>query len=137
MPDEYDQIERDMRPFYALQPRDLRERIEMHSNDKDTYTIKVTNGKITTTAQYKDEGIHHARLKSQLDLIKDVAQWIPDMKAIYTVHDTPMSLINWDHRVEIADRLEEDECECGACVLRHAKPPDGQGLWRHRRLRTN
>ncbi|WOO79768.1 Beta-1,2-xylosyltransferase 1 [Vanrija pseudolonga] len=109
MPDEYDQIERDMRPFYALQSKDLRERIDMHSNDKDTYTIKVTNGKITTTAQYKDEAIHHARLKSQLDLIKDVAQWIPDMKAIYTVHDTPMSLINWDHRVEIADRLEEDE----------------------------
>ncbi|TXT03887.1 hypothetical protein VHUM_04310 [Vanrija humicola] len=109
MPDEYDQIERDMAPFYALHPKDLRDRIDMHSGDKDTYTIKITNGKISTTAQYKDEAIHHARLKSQLELIQDVAQWIPDMKAIYTVHDTPMSLIDWDHRVEIASRLEEGE----------------------------
>ena len=111
LPDEYDQIHRDVQPFHALSPRDLQKRIETASKRSDTYTIEVRHGTVRTSASY-DNSINGAdeRLSGQTELIAPIAQYLGDLKVVYSVHDTPAILLSWGHRSELLEHIEEDEC---------------------------
>ncbi|ORY21979.1 hypothetical protein BCR39DRAFT_474188 [Naematelia encephala] len=111
MPDEYDQINRDLLPFRALSPTDLRNRITAAAHSKDTYTLKIKRGSLRTSAMYDDAEINgaDARLAGQAELIRPIASFLPDLEVVYSVHDTPMNLISWDHRRELLEHVEEDE----------------------------
>lgn len=111
LPDEYDQIHRDLLPFRGLSPDELNKRIDAASKMPVTYTLKVRHGSIRTSASYdRDLPGADARLEGQLHLLKPVAKWIPDMSAVYWIHDTPTNLISWDHKAELIEHFEEGEC---------------------------
>jgi hypothetical protein len=57
------------------------------------------------------------RLQLQVELLEPVAQWIPDMKAVWSIHDTPSSIVSWDHRAELIERFEDGECEYSPTIL--------------------
>lgn len=117
LPDEYDQIEKDIAPFYAMSPPDLRQLIEKSGRSGDTYTLTVKDGVLTTESNFKPEPIHFERLDGQTTLIKNVAKDLPDMVAVYTVHDTPHSLLSQEHRAEIKERIIDGECESSLMVI--------------------
>lgn len=113
MPDEYDQIMKDLLPFYALSPKDLKNRLEETAQMPDTYVVRVRHGSIRSTARFDADVIAGAddRQGGQIDLLRPVARYLPDLMAVYSVHDTPSQLLSWDHRRELMDHIEEDECE--------------------------
>ncbi|KAL7425261.1 hypothetical protein Q5752_000949 [Cryptotrichosporon argae] len=109
LPDEYDQIERDLKPFRALHPRDLKARIDAASRLQDTYTLKVRHGSIRTSSAFGD--IHGAdqRLEGQTELLRPVAKWINDFAVVYSVHDTPSVVLSDEHRRDLLEHADEDE----------------------------
>ena len=113
LPDEYDQINRDLHVFRALSPRDLQSRIEAASHLPDTYTLSIRHGSLLTSSTYDAEAINGAddRLAGQAELITPIAKYLDDLSVVYSVHDTPSSILSWDHRSEILEHIEEDECE--------------------------
>ncbi|WVR08430.1 hypothetical protein IAU60_005485 [Kwoniella sp. DSM 27419] len=111
LPDEYDQIHKDLLPFRALSPRDLHQRIKLAATYPDTYVLRVKRGSIRTNAMYSNDIIHGAddRLAQQAEMLKPVARWLPDLEVVWSVHDTPRGIVGWHHRSELVDHVEEDE----------------------------
>nr|XP_018260022.1 uncharacterized protein I303_08094 [Kwoniella dejecticola CBS 10117]OBR82180.1 hypothetical protein I303_08094 [Kwoniella dejecticola CBS 10117] len=110
LPDEYDQIHRDLLPFRALSPKDLNNRIKQASKLSDTYTLRVKKGSIRTNVFYSAD-IHGAdeRLEQQTELLRPIARFLPDLQAVWSVHDTPRTIIGWDYRRELAEHVEDEE----------------------------
>ncbi|WWC98816.1 hypothetical protein V866_005709 [Kwoniella sp. B9012] len=110
LPDEYDQIHHDLLPFRALSPKDLNNRIQQTSKSTDTYTLRIKRGSIRTNVFYSAD-IQGAdeRLEQQTELLRPIAKYLPDMQVVWSVHDTPRSLIGWDHKRELIEHVEEDE----------------------------
>lgn len=121
LPDEYDQINRDLRPFRAISPRDLQTRLESTAKLPDTYTIRVKSGSIRTSVTFgnEEEEIVGARMRveGQVELLKDIAKDLPDFTAVYTVHDTALGTISWAHRMELEEHVQDGECKYKAREL--------------------
>lgn len=111
MPDEYDQINNDLAPFWALRPTDLRDRISQASVASDSYTLRIKRGLLRTFQTYNPSPLYEGRRDGQVDLIAPIAKYLPDMVAVYTVHDTPQTLISWEHRQDIWEHIADGECE--------------------------
>lgn len=109
LPDEYDQIHRDLYPFRAVAPRDVRTLIERAATEADTFEVAVRGGELSHAGGDTGPAIHQKRLAGQLDLLADVAQWIPDMRAVYSAQDTPSTIISYDQRQELAQGAEDGE----------------------------
>ena len=113
LPDEFDQISRDLHVFRAFSPTDLRNLMTTASNRPDTFTLKVVNGDvidITTSALMGLRGAND-RVAGQLDFIKGLAGDLEGLEVVYSVHDTPSVLLGWEHRQELNQLIEEGECE--------------------------
>lgn len=109
LPDEYHQINRDMFPFRAVSPKDVRTLIDRASKEADTFVITVHDGQVTHTGGDDGPAIHRKRLDGQLDLIADVAKDIPDMRVVYSAQDTPSTIISYDQRQELSQGVENNE----------------------------
>ncbi|GMK54891.1 hypothetical protein CspeluHIS016_0114770 [Cutaneotrichosporon spelunceum] len=113
LPDEYDQIDKDLRLFRALRPNDILRRIGKASQESGTFTIKVRNGLVDSTSNMNRTDVNHelhaGRMDGQLELIRPIAEHIPDMTAVYTIHDTPFNFISYAHQEELLEHVEEDE----------------------------
>lgn len=46
-----------------------------------------------------------------MDLLRPVAKYIPNMSAVYSVHDVSERTVSWDHRAELYDHVDDGECE--------------------------
>ncbi|BEI95985.1 hypothetical protein CcaverHIS631_0109340 [Cutaneotrichosporon cavernicola] len=110
LPDEYDQIDRDLRLFRALHPNDILLRMNRAARDPDTFTIKVHHGLMRSTSSVNSSDFLHVERKDgQLGLIRPIAAYLPDMMAVYTVHDTPFNFISHAHREDLLDHVDDDE----------------------------
>ncbi|WVF68637.1 hypothetical protein IAT40_003407 [Kwoniella sp. CBS 6097] len=109
LPDEYDQINKDLRPFRALSPRDLRTRIQEAAQLSDTYVLRIQRGVVRTETLYKPEAIHDKRMQNQLELLRPIAESLPDLQVVWSVHDTPRTMISYAHRMELMERIDEGE----------------------------
>ncbi|BEJ11490.1 hypothetical protein CspHIS471_0109120 [Cutaneotrichosporon sp. HIS471] len=110
LPDEYDQIDRDLRLFRALHPNDILLRMNRAARDPDTFTIKVHHGLMRSTSSVNSsDWLHVARKDGQLELIRPIVEYLPDMIAVYTVHDTPFNFISYSHREELLEHVDDDE----------------------------
>lgn len=112
LPDEYDVIHESLAPFHALSPSDLNARITLASQQEDTFMLKIKHGSIRTSV-LDSAKIHGSdqRLAGQVDLVREVARHLPDLRAVWWLHDTPGVVVGWDHRRELMDLVEEGECE--------------------------
>lgn len=107
--DEHDQINRDLYPFRAVAPKDVNTLIERASEEADTFELRVQSGNISHSGGDSGPAIHRQRLDGQLDLLADVAQYIPDMRAVYSAQDTPDTIISYDLRQDLEHRIENNE----------------------------
>jgi hypothetical protein len=130
LPDEYDQIDRDLLPFRALSPQELNRRIEKASLLPDTYTLRIKHGSLRTSVTNGVNDIHGAkeRLEGQAALIAPIAKELEDFTAVYSVHDTALVVISYNHRRDLLEHVDEEECEwlavefasncsCRVCIL--------------------
>lgn len=113
LPDEYDQINRDLLPFRALSPQELNRRIESASLLPDTYTLRIKRGSLRTSVTNGIDGIHGAkeRLEGQAALMAPIAKELEDFTAVYSVHDTASVTISYNHRRDLLEHVDEEECE--------------------------
>ncbi|KAL0959264.1 hypothetical protein HGRIS_014535 [Hohenbuehelia grisea] len=94
LPDEYDQIHRDLESFWGARPSDLEEsRLEWQSH-RDSYTIRKGSGWIDIqnhnfSPDYSED--ERDRLLADaydiLELLSDVEQHIPPFSAVFSPHD--------------------------------------------------
>jgi hypothetical protein len=114
--DEYDAIMRDIHIFHAFSPAELNKRVDAAMTLPDTFWLRIRNGRIKTRTNLAGGYIEGAqeRIEGQIDLLREfgVAEWIPDCRAIYSVHDTPQSFISHEHRVDLQMHVDDRECEC-------------------------
>lgn len=114
LPDEYDQIDRDLLPFRALSPEELTRRLDSTRQWPHTYILQVKNGSLLTTVSFDESEIGGARerIDGQAALIEPVVTDLEDFTAVYWVHDNPHVAISYDHRQDLIKSLRGRQCEC-------------------------
>ena len=90
LPDEYDQIHRDIEPFWGIRPADLRKLQAEHEAEMGTYTIGNGQGfgpieVVNTTLTPDAVDVADMRSNDQLGILDPVKQWIPPFRATFTV----------------------------------------------------
>ena len=90
LPDEYDQIYRDIEPFWGIKPDDLQTLQGQAEAQADTYTIQCVDGEIGLTADIVSEAegairIGMERAEEQMKMLRPVAQFLPEFRATFTV----------------------------------------------------
>jgi len=103
LPDEYDQIHNDLRLFWALSPAESHRRMEDARQNPMTWTIFVRDGKIGVSRgdHVASEGITQERIYQQLELIQDIAGFLPDLDAVHSMDDAPSQFIGYNHQIEL------------------------------------
>lgn len=113
LPDEYDQINKDMHLFRAYRAKDLSDAVDRAAELPDTFTLAVHDGAVRTRSTYDHEAIPGAdeRLEAQVELLMNygIEEWTGNFKAVYGVHDTPQGFIGWDHRSDLVEMVEDEE----------------------------
>ncbi|KAJ7180036.1 glycosyl transferase family 90-domain-containing protein [Mycena crocata] len=113
LPDEYDQIYKDLEPFWGVSPKLLLARVAEIEGEPDSYTIaKTANSKISLVNVTLKPG-HFPDLKigskiPVMTLLNDVVhEHLPAFRAVYSPDDPPNRLS--DYFVESAARLAAAE----------------------------
>lgn len=85
-----------------------------------TYTLRVEHGSLRTSMLFDEKDIDGAkeRVDGQAGLILPIAKDLEDFTAVYWVHDTPSGLISYNHRKELLNYLDEEECESSQVEIR-------------------
>ncbi|KAM0791268.1 hypothetical protein ACM66B_005744 [Microbotryomycetes sp. NB124-2] len=105
--DEYDQIERDLQPFWALEPSDLHHRVQVMQAREETFTIRMEDGQVWE----EGEQAFLRRAKDLRNLINRFAATIPDVELnmTFTRHDQPAVRLGWHHRERLKELAELGE----------------------------
>jgi hypothetical protein len=113
LPDEYDQISRDMHLFHSHTPAVLKANLAKAAQLADTFVIRNTGGRLSVQRNF--DAVKHPggeqRVKAQLGLIQPVSEHVGDFEAVWSVHDTGRVFISWSQRKELESALEEGTCE--------------------------
>lgn len=120
LPDEYDQIYRDLEPFWGMDPKDLQNIETEWEGEADTYTIgKVADGPIKLV-NYTLPGQEEARFDLAggafqiMELLEDVEEFIPPFRAIFSPHDNPNLHTDFELKTEALKHAAAGTCTC--CV---------------------
>ncbi|KAG8891073.1 Glycosyltransferase Family 90 domain containing protein [Tulasnella sp. 332] len=86
LPDEYDQIFHDIEPFWGMDPAHVIEQQQIweHDDRVGSYTIAVEDGQVYLANDTMKEGeakIGSTRANGQVDILREVAPWLPDLRA--------------------------------------------------------
>lgn len=106
LPDEYDQIYKDLLPFRSIRPRDIRELVRRDKRvGPGHFRVEIKDGKATGRPSYAPSGLHDKRLEQHVDLLKSsgAQSWIPDASAILSISDVPNVLMSAVQRRELID----------------------------------
>ncbi|KAG8865280.1 Glycosyltransferase Family 90 domain containing protein [Tulasnella sp. 330] len=114
LPDEYDQIFHDIEPFWGMDPAHVIEQQQIweHDDRVGSYTIAVEDGQVYLANDTMKEGeakIGSTRANGQVDILREVAPWLPDLRATYTAHDVPFQFLGYDMRSEARDMAAMNE----------------------------
>ncbi|KAH8114400.1 glycosyl transferase family 90-domain-containing protein [Phellopilus nigrolimitatus] len=104
LPDEYDQIYRDLEPYWGIDPRDLRVAQAEWEGHRDSFTIgKHSDEGIVTILNMSlpdDRAQDYLAwgARPQMDLLNEVYKHIPLFRATFSPHDNPNELADWTWR---------------------------------------
>lgn len=91
--DDYDQIDRDLLPFWALEPSQVRSRSPLQLSSNDIFAIRIAEGLVEIPYQ---GNIDHSRLSDDIvAMISTFAQWLPDMYIAFNLMDVPRVAVPW------------------------------------------
>ena len=106
---------RDIYIFHAFSPSEINKRLDAAMGLPDTFMLSLKNGNVRTPTNLAGGPIEGAneRIEGQVNLLQEfgATKWIPDCRAIYSVHDTPQSFISFEHRADLQMRVDDRECE--------------------------
>lgn len=100
LPDEYDQIWNDLEPLWGLDPIDLRQIQAEIEAKKDTFTLGKTDfGTLSVVNSSLSDDRRKKFLSAAdgiMDILKDVEHLIPEFRAVFSPHDNPNRLSDYD-----------------------------------------
>ncbi|KAG9026633.1 Glycosyltransferase Family 90 domain containing protein [Tulasnella sp. JGI-2019a] len=108
LPDEYDQINRDVSAFWGLPPSVLQELQYSLQQKDDTFTLSVQNHLASRSAHGRvTDGMEESmsmRAKAQLDILAVLEQWLPDFKATFSSRGVPQEFIDFEMRFQLGEK---------------------------------
>lgn len=106
LPDEYDQIHRDLEPFWGIEPSELLDTQSELERKKDSYTIgkTSTSGVAVVQTSFEDGRYNQLIVGSVkvIALLQEIEEFLPPFRAVFSPHDGPNLLS--DYAVETATR---------------------------------
>lgn len=126
--DDFDSIDRDLLPFYALSPEDIRERTwRMIANPwNDASGISIRDGKAAISPNAMPT--HRWMLDGMVDLIEHFAEWLPDMDLAFNMNDECRVAVSYDD-IEPMRQIGRDFGDIGKPVENLFTPHRG-GEWK-------
>ncbi|KAF7316647.1 SPX domain-containing protein [Mycena chlorophos] len=130
LPDEYDQIDRDLAPFYGVDPVDLQTIQFDWEGHKDSYTIgkeSVEGGlSMLNFTLPEDERVRFTLAQGAFELMRlleGVEHELPPFRAVFSPHDNPNLLTDWELRQQALDAAREGR------YIDIARPPAEKHGW--------
>ncbi|KAG7440347.1 uncharacterized protein BT62DRAFT_1080961 [Guyanagaster necrorhizus] len=103
LPDEYDQIYRDLEPYWGVNPVDLIRIVREWEGHEDSFTFGKEEGHRAGLVNYtiRDSSTHDrvfdgTRMLSEL--LEDVDDFLPPFRAVFQPHDNPEHATDWELR---------------------------------------
>lgn len=100
--DKFDQIEKDLRPFWGMTPQQIHIGFEKLRGLPDIGIITIANGKVSHN---RPKDIYaESMLEETLWMIRPFAEHLPDMSIAVNMKERPRILVPWDdiHRLTMA-----------------------------------
>ncbi|WWD18593.1 hypothetical protein CI109_103046 [Kwoniella shandongensis] len=106
LPDEYDRINLDLAPFFALPKDEMKRRMTMVEDMAETFTLIIENGQVDI--QIKDPGGLEwggtlPRAADTANLLRAFSRFLPDMRATFSIFDQPQIYLSWARRGSLVD----------------------------------
>ncbi|KAI5451156.1 hypothetical protein NCC49_002032 [Naganishia albida] len=116
LPDEYDQINRDLEPFRGMKPQYLHSLQPEWENSRGTYVLECNAPSKPgchlakkTFDNAGDERVGVERAHEQLGLLKDVEKFLPHLRVTFSGHDGPAQMVGHEYRSSLEDAAEVGE----------------------------
>ncbi|KAK0496511.1 glycosyltransferase family 90 protein [Armillaria luteobubalina] len=108
LPDEYDQIYRDLEPYWSIRPVDLNKIVREWEDHEDTFTLGKEEGHRVGLAHYaiRDPATYgHVVSGVQMfsEMLEDVDEFLPPFRAIFHPHDNPEHVSDWELREKMLE----------------------------------
>ncbi|TLD28978.1 hypothetical protein PspLS_03546 [Pyricularia sp. CBS 133598] len=90
--DYFDQIQRDLQPFWGVRPSQIRKSIKKLEDDRDIVVITVTDGQVThgdTPSEHLDE------IKGLVEMMQSFSKHLPDLQFAVNLDINPRVLAPW------------------------------------------
>ncbi|KAL1408186.1 hypothetical protein Q8F55_004991 [Vanrija albida] len=105
LPDEYDRINLDLAPFWALPRAEVRRRLDKVMRMNEVFVLEVKGGRVRPRIEDKG-GLAWAgtwpRAKAAVKLIRPFAHHLPDLNATFSIFDQPQIYLSWGRRSSLA-----------------------------------
>ena len=103
LPDEYDQIYRDLGLYWGVNPVDLNRIVSEWEGHEDTFTLGKEEGHRVKLVNYaiRNPSTHgHVLSGAQMfgELLEDVDEFLPPFRAVFHPHDNPEQVTDWELR---------------------------------------
>lgn len=95
--DEFPQIDRDLHPFWAVQPAELLKRVDAIASYPGITTISITDGAVSWDEEIKDES-RKRDVESLTAKLKKFSKHLPNMKIPINFGPSPRILPSWQVR---------------------------------------
>ncbi|ODV90446.1 glycosyltransferase family 90 protein [Tortispora caseinolytica NRRL Y-17796] len=86
----FDRLYKDLEPFWALSPREIRRRVRFLWDNPSTNIMLVRDGKT-----FSNTG-HDSRIQSVEEMMNTFSQYLPDMELPMNIHDEPRIVVPYD-----------------------------------------
>jgi hypothetical protein len=103
LPDEYDQIDRDLAHYWGVHPYDLHRLLTAFEQHDDSFVLSNDNeDRAVRVAAHNLNDEHRAHFLSvaqeHIDLLAPVQEFLPPFRALFTPHDNPLLVADWTHK---------------------------------------
>ncbi|KAF7328025.1 SPX domain-containing protein [Mycena kentingensis (nom. inval.)] len=130
LPDEYDQIDRDLAPFYGVDPLDLQATQREWEAHADSYTIGKDfvddSLSMLNFTLPENEAVRFELAKGafqMIELLDDVQRELPPFRAVFSPHDNPNLVTDYELRQKALDAAKRDT------YINSADPPPTKHGW--------
>lgn len=115
LPDEYDQIYRDLEPFWGIEPADLIKIQKEAELKKDSYTIGLNEtGHVDILTYSFGEGKYDHLIKSTgrvIAMFKDIEQYLTPFRMTLSPHDSPNRMSDYAIKKAALEAAASGTCE--------------------------
>ncbi|KAG2068530.1 hypothetical protein BDR04DRAFT_770499 [Suillus decipiens] len=130
LPDEYDEIYRDLEPYWGIDPLDFQKtREQLEALDQTVVVAKTAQSPVIEVVDYhlpQPNGKDLVgRVENVLRLLQDVQDFMPPFRAVFSPHDNPAMLSDYGVK-----SMALDAAAARITVTRNELPPIKRSGWR-------